>query len=282
MVHACGVRTAGGPVEGLDLPEPAWPGPGEVLLTVEAAGVGPWDALLHTGGWDVGLRPPAALGVEGAGRVTAVGEGVATVAVGDGVLVHEAPLPGGSGFWAEHVLVTVAHVAVRPAGLDVELAGGLPVAGLTALQALNELELGPDSRLLITGGSGSTGAVAVQLAAQARAEVIATAAPRHVDRLRHPGAAEVIDSHTPNWVQNVDGGFDAILAAAKGTASAAIALLRDGGRLCSITSDAPAEERGIRTANLYVRPEAGQLAHLASLAAGGRIELDRFVTTLDE
>jgi hypothetical protein len=58
--------------------------------------------------------------------------------------------------------------------------------------------------------------------------------------------------------------------------------LRDGGRLCSITSDAPAEERGIRTANLYLRPEGGQLAHLASLAAGGRIELDRFVTTLDE
>jgi NADPH:quinone reductase-like Zn-dependent oxidoreductase len=65
---------------------------------VDAGGVGPWDRLLNGTGWDVGLRPPAALGVEGAGRVVTVGPGVEGFAVGDRVLVHEAPLPGGSGF----------------------------------------------------------------------------------------------------------------------------------------------------------------------------------------
>jgi len=68
-----------------------------VLLTVEAAGVGPWDALLHTGGCDIGLRPPAALGVEGAGTVAAVGKDVA-ITIGDAVLVHEAPLWGEPAF----------------------------------------------------------------------------------------------------------------------------------------------------------------------------------------
>ena len=64
----------GEPPELLELPEPASPGPGELLIEVQAAGIGPWDAFVGAGGWDVGLRPPAALGVEGTGVVAAVGE----------------------------------------------------------------------------------------------------------------------------------------------------------------------------------------------------------------
>ena len=103
----------GEPPELLELPEPASPGPGELLIEVQAAGIGPWDAFVGAGGWDVGLRPPAALGVEGTGVVAAVGENVGGIATGDAVLVHEAPLPGGSGFWAEQVLVDASHC--RPA-----------------------------------------------------------------------------------------------------------------------------------------------------------------------
>src|SRR5690242_1751730 len=117
MMRACGVSSPGGTdVALLELPEPPLPGPGQVLIAVEAAGVGPWDPLLNTGGWDVGLRPPAALGVEGVGRVHAVGAGVQGLSVGDRVVAHEAPLPGGSGFWAQYVLVTAAHAARLPSG----------------------------------------------------------------------------------------------------------------------------------------------------------------------
>src|SRR6266540_1160151 len=125
---------------------------------------GPWDRLLD-GGWDVGLRPPAALGVEGAGRVLAVGADVGEVAVGDRVFAHEAPLPGGSGFWAERVLLTAAHAAACPSGLDSVEAAALPVNGLTAWQALAMLGLGRRQRLLVTNGGGATGSLAVQLAA---------------------------------------------------------------------------------------------------------------------
>ena len=120
------MREPGGQVEVLDLAKPPAPAVGQVLVAVAAAGMGPWDALLHTGGWEVGLRPPAALGVEGAGRVLALGEGVHELAVGDVLLAHEAPLPGGSGFWAEQVLLDAAHAAPCPPGLDPVEAAALP------------------------------------------------------------------------------------------------------------------------------------------------------------
>src|SRR4051794_12616210 len=196
-MKACGVSGADGNVVLLELPEPPSPGPDQILLGVEAAGVGPWDRLLNGAGWDVGLRPPAALGVEGAGKVLAVGAGVTQFAVGDRVLAHEAPLPGGSGFWAERVLINADHAAVCPPGLDAAHAAALPVNGLTALQALEKLDLSRGQRLLITNGGGGTGALAVQLAAAQGIEVTATASATAVERLLGLGAREVVDYHDP-------------------------------------------------------------------------------------
>nr|WP_277349835.1 NADP-dependent oxidoreductase [Planosporangium thailandense] len=243
------------------------------MVAVEAAGVGPWDRLLNGAGWDVGLRPPAALGVEGAGRVLAVGADVDEFAVGDRVLAHEAPLPGGSGFWAERVLLTAAHAAACPPGLDPVDAAALPVNGLTAWQALEMLGLGPGQRLLVTNGGGATGSLAVQLAAAVGVEVTATASASAADRVRGLGAVEVVDYHDPNWPNQVRGGFDGALIAAVGTAVAALPLVRDGGQLCSLTSDAPPEERGITSTDLYVRPDAAQLARLAEQLGEGTLRL---------
>jgi NADPH:quinone reductase-like Zn-dependent oxidoreductase len=268
-VRSCGVQSSAGPVELLDLPEPPPPGPGELLVSVRAAGIGRWDGLLHTGGWDVGLRPPAALGVEGAGAVMALGSGVTGLAAGDMVLAHEAPLPGGSGFWAERVVVKAAHVACCPAALDPVLAGGLPVAGLTARQALDRLEVTAGTRLLITGASGPTGTIALQLAAHRGATVVATAAARHASRLHQLGTEQVIDSHSHGWAERLGRRVDAALVAAGGTAVAAMTAVRDGGRLCSITSDAPPGARGIDSSDLYVRPDGDQLYQLAADAAHG-------------
>ncbi|SCF09088.1 NADPH:quinone reductase [Micromonospora purpureochromogenes] len=269
-----GVRAANGALEILDLPDPRQPDAGELVLEVVAAGIGPWDALLHTGGWDVGLVPPAALGVEAVGRVTATGPDETEFRTGDLVLVHEAPLPGGSGTWAKRVLVRSAHVARLPENLAPEIAAALPVAGLTAQQALDELQVDATTRLLVVGASGPTASLAVQLAHLRGADIVAGAGPAHADRLRALGASEVIDSHADGWAQKSDRRFDAVLIAAKGTAEDAVGLLTDGGRLTSITSDAPDPIRGITTSDLYVQPDGRALGELAALAASGELRID--------
>lgn len=277
-----GVRAANGALEILDLPNPRQPDAGELVLEVVAAGIGPWDALLHTGGWDVGLVPPAALGVEAVGRVIATGPDETEFRTGDLVLVHEAPLPGGSGTWAERVLVRSAHVARLPENLAPEIAAALPVAGLTAQQALDELHVDATTRLLVVGASGPTASLAVQLAHLRGAEIVAGAGPARADQLRALGASEVIDTHTDGWAQKSDRRFDAVLIAATGTAENAIGLLTDGGRLTSITSDAPDPIRGITTSNLYVQPDGRALGELAALAASGELRLDVQTTPIKD
>ena len=96
------------------------------------------------------------------------------------------------------------------------------------------------------------------------------------------GAAEVIDSHAADWAESVEGPFDAALIAVYGNAAAAVTLVRDGGRLCSITSDAPPRVRDIESTDLYIRPDAAQLALLATLCADGRLELDASPVGLED
>jgi NADPH:quinone reductase-like Zn-dependent oxidoreductase len=103
--------------------------------------------------------------------------------------------------------------------------------------------------------------------------VTATASASAADRLRGLGAAEIIDYHNPDWPGQVRGGFDGALVAAAGTAEAALTLVRDGGRLCSLTSDAPAGERGIASTDLYVRTDAAQLGQLVRQVSEGALQL---------
>jgi NADPH:quinone reductase-like Zn-dependent oxidoreductase len=272
-MRACGITAWSGPVRLLDLEPPRSPGPGEILLDVLAAGVGPWDRLLASGAWDVGLRPPAALGTEGAGRVLAVGEGVHTASVGDLVLAHSVPLPGHSGFWTEQVLIPAQHAAPIPIGLDPRDAAALPVSGLTARQALDRIGLSPGERLLLTNGAGVTGSLILQLAVAAGVSVTATASPGSFERVRGLGASAVVDYNSPTWPYDAPGGFDAALVAAPGTAEAAASLVRPGGRLCSLTSDAPDTTPDLSSSNLYVLPDAAALRSLAVLLRNGSLAL---------
>lgn len=269
-----GVRAENAGLEILDLPHPRQPEAGELILDVVAAGIGPWDVLLHTGVWDVNLVPPAALGVEAVGRVAKTGPDEPEFRTGDLVLVHEAPLPGGSGTWAQQVLVRSAHVARLPENLDPALGAALPVAGLTAQQSLDELQVQASTRLLVVGASGPTASLAVQLAHLRGADVVAGAGPAHANQLRALGAVDVIDTHVKGWADTTDRQFDAVLIAATDTAKDAIRLLVDGGRLCSITSDAPESVTGIATSNLYVEPDGRALGELAALAAADKLRLE--------
>src|ERR671936_202630 len=167
-MQAAGIDAFGGEVRMLELAAPPSPAPDEVVISVRAAGVGNWDEIVRVGHWDVGLRPPLALGVEAAGVVAAVGEDVTSFAPGDEVLTHPVPLRH-QGAWAELLVAPAALVARKPPTISWEAAAAFPVPALTADQALAEVAPAPAGTwVLVHGAGGVTGGVVVELAAARR------------------------------------------------------------------------------------------------------------------
>jgi NADPH:quinone reductase-like Zn-dependent oxidoreductase len=182
-MQAAGIDAFGAEVRLLELAAPASPAPDEVVISVRAAGVGNWDDIVRVGDWDVGRRPPLALGVEAAGVVAAVGEDVTSVVPGDEVLTHPLPLRD-QGAWAEWLVAPTALVARKPATVPWEVAGAFPVPALTADQALTEAVPDPAGTwVLVHGAGGVTGGLAVQLAVARGATVVATAGPSSAARV---------------------------------------------------------------------------------------------------
>lgn len=278
-MRAAGVRDFGLAVEPLDVPEPIGPGSDEVLIDVRAAGVANWDDLIRTGAWAVGGQPPLALGTEAAGVVAAIGSDVEGFVVGDRVLVHSTPLRY-QGAWAQRFLAPAAHVAAIPDELTDDVAAALPIPALTADQTLRGVfDLTEGLTLLVHGAGGVTGRVMVQLAVELGAIVYATAGARSHEAVRAAGAADVLDYREPDWPAQIRAlrggqGVDFAVNAAPGGADAALAAVRDGGRLVSITAGVPAKERSIEMSAVYVAPDGQQLARLAQLAAAGAIGVD--------
>jgi NADPH:quinone reductase-like Zn-dependent oxidoreductase len=276
-MKAAGILQFGGAVEPLDLPAPRSPETDEVLLAVRAAGVGNWDEFVRTGGWDTGIRPPMALGVEAAGVVTAVGGSVRGIEVGALVTTHSLPLRD-QGSWAEGFIAAAAHVAVVPRGVAADVAGAAAIPALTADQALTDaLHVQAGQTVLVHGAGGVTGGVLVQLAVAYGARVIATASPASEDRVRAFGAQTVVDYRQPGWpgqVRELTGGVDAAVNAAREGAAEAVAAVRDGGRLATITGDPPHTGRGIALTAVQVIPNGPRLAHLLTLFASGALTID--------
>ncbi|MGD1346694.1 NADP-dependent oxidoreductase [Mycobacterium seoulense] len=272
-----GVRTLGGKVELLDVDEPRRLAADEVLIDVRAAGVGNWDDIIRTGGWDVGTRSPMALGVEAAGVVKAVGVDASGFSVGDAVLCHPVPLRD-RGTWAPLLVAPVGSLAHKPPEISWETAAIFPVPALTAEQVVGEaLALQRGETLLVHGAGGITGGLIVQLAALRGVDVLATAGPRSADRVRANGAREVIDYHDPMWPQRAkalaSGSIDAVANAVPGGAAAAMTALAGGGRLATITPDPPASTRGISVTAVYVRSDGVLLERLTALLASRRLSM---------
>ena len=202
-MKAAGIERFGGDVRELSLPDPRPAGAGEALITVRAAGVAPWDDLVRLGSWEVGLRPPMALGVAASGTVAAVGPGVDGWSVGDEVMTHPVPLLE-EGCWSELLLARGDVLAAKPSAVSWEDAAAFPVPALTADQAL-AAAIGDShaGRLLVHGAGGVTGQLIAALAVVIGAEVAATAGPRSVERLRQLGVAEVFDYHDDGWPAGV-------------------------------------------------------------------------------
>lgn len=279
-MRAAGVWRFGDEVETIELPGPRAPRPGEVLIDVRACGVGNWDDIARTGGWDLGARPPMALGVEAAGLVAAVGDGIGGIGgiqAGDRVTTHSLPLRE-QGAWAERFIAAAEHVAVLPPGVPFDAAAALPVPALTADQTIGDaLQVRAGQTVLVNGAGGVTGGLLVQVAAHRGATVIATAGQDSVGRVAAMGAATVLDYHQPDWPERVraltGGGVDAAANAARSGAGEAVKAVRDGGRLATITSDPPAPGRDITVTAVLVAPDGPRLRGLVRLLAQGALTI---------
>jgi NADPH:quinone reductase-like Zn-dependent oxidoreductase len=239
-------------------------------LQVRTAGVANWDDIARTGGWDLGIAPPMALGVEAAGTVLAVGSSVQRAGVGDAVITHPVPLRD-QGTWAEQIIVAEDTVAPKPAWMTWEEAGAFPVPGLTAYQTIvSVLHVERGEWLLVHGASGVTGSLVVTVAAELGARVIATAGPDATQRMLDAGAVHVVDYHHPDWPRTVrelteQEGVAAAANGVPGQARVALQTVHPGGRLATITGDPPPEREGITVSDVYVRGDGEQLQTVTSL-----------------
>ncbi|MFD8594501.1 NADP-dependent oxidoreductase [Kitasatospora sp. NPDC059646] len=270
----------GGPevLQEVELPRPE-PGPSEILVKVRAAGLNPTDWKHRASGLFLG-EPPFVLGWDVAGTVEAVGFGVTLFRPGDEVF-GMLPYPHGVGAHAEYVTGPARAFAARPAGVDAVQAGALPLAALTAWQALVDTAgIGPGDRVLVHAAAGGVGHLAVQIAKSRGAYVIGTASAAKHDFLRGLGADETIDYRTTDFAEAVRDA-DVVLDTVGGEYQLrSLRTLRRGGLLVSILPvpvEGLAEEAdrlGVRTAMMLVEADHAGMAAVADLAGRGLLRAE--------
>ncbi len=223
IMHAAAIDRFGGPevLTVHELPVPPVDDD-EVLIGIDTAGVGVWDAEMRAG-WYPGGKPkfPLVLGTDGSGTVAAVGSHIRRFKVGESVYSYSFLNPKG-GFYAEYVVVSADKVAPIPSGLDLKEAGAIPTTGLTALQGVDDaLHLRRDETVIIHGASGGVGTLAVQFAKLRDARVFATASGDDgVALVRSLGADAAVDGRHSDIAaaarEFAPDGVDAVLAFAGG------------------------------------------------------------------
>ncbi|HYW61712.1 MAG TPA: NADP-dependent oxidoreductase, partial [Bradyrhizobium sp.] len=237
-----------------ELPDPV-AGPGEVVIDVHAASINAADWKVRAGQYQQ-AKFPLILGRDFSGVISAVGQGVTDLKVGDAVFgVCEA---GQEGAYAEKIAVKAAIVAKKPDALSHVNAAALALTGLTALSAIEDtLKLKPGETILIQGGAGGVAGFAIQLAKHIGAHVITTASAANHDYVRGLGADEIIDYNAVDFtraVTNCDAVFDTVGAE---VAQRSFAVLKPGGRAAFIASGAQAPKPS-RDDVTSLRPPVGR------------------------
>ncbi|MFJ3765540.1 NADP-dependent oxidoreductase [Streptomyces sp. NPDC090082] len=249
------------------------PGLNEVLVRVHAAGVNPVDWKTRASGGLIEWGAPAAVGWDVSGTVEAVGPGVGGLRPGDEVFGM--PLfPRQAGGYAEYVVAPARHLAPKPASLSHVEAAALPLAALTAWQALvDAADVRPGERVLVHAAAGGVGHFAVQIAKARGAYVIGTASAAKHGLLRELGADEVIDYREAPF-EDVVSEVDVVLDGLGGeTAERSLKVLRSGGRLITLPGpdDVPAAPDGVRAVWVLVEPDHLGLREIAALVESGAL-----------
>ncbi|MFD3416992.1 NADP-dependent oxidoreductase [Streptomyces decoyicus] len=282
QMRAVSQDTAGGPevLKMITTDRPV-PGPTEILVRVHAAGVNPTDWKSRSqGAFMTGAKAPFTLGFDVSGVVEAVGLGVTLFAPGDKVFGMPR-FPHAAGAYAEYVTAPARHFAHLPTSLDHIQGAALPLASLTAWQALvDTAQVQPGARVLIHAAAGGVGHLAVQIAKSRGAYVIGTARQAKHDFLRGLGADELIDYTQQDFAEAVRD-VDIVLDTISGDYGArSLRTLRPGGTLVSILPlddafpAAQAREARIRAGFLLVEPDRAGLQAVAGLVDSGKLRVN--------
>jgi alcohol dehydrogenase len=283
-----------------DVPAPV-PGPRDILVKVYAAGLNPVDFKFRQGKLRAIQRPklPFVLGNELSGEVIATGRDVRRFRIGDRVFARVGKERGGA--FAEQACVNEEDAAPIPENLDFVTAAAVPLAALTALQALrDELGVKPGQQVFISGGAGGVGGFAIQIAKWLGAHVTTTASKRGEALVRALGADEVIDYTTQDIAvagRRFDAGFDLIGGR---TLEQTFDIIKPGGKIVSIAATpepqtakdlggslvfaamfwivsigirSRARRAGVGYRFLFMHPSGSELAELGELIAQGRLKV---------
>lgn len=272
----------GGPevlrVEEIEAPDPI---PTEVQVRVRAAGVNPVDFKTRMGrGMSFVLGPPPfTVGWDVCGEVTAVGSGVTRFQVGDEVFGMPW-FPREAAAYAEYVTAPSRHFEHKPHALSVEEAGALPLAGLTAWQVVvDTIRVQEGDDVLIHGGAGGVGHLAVQIAAARGATVIATARSEQADFLAELGASRTLDYRDDDFDQHVSE-LDSVIDFTGRYGERSLPVMRPGATLVSVPSGIKPELHELadaakkRATGILVEPDPVGLAGLCDLIERGRLEIE--------
>ncbi|MGW5349218.1 NADP-dependent oxidoreductase [Streptomyces sp. NPDC004031] len=282
-MRAIGITQFGDTPQLMKLPVPE-PGAGEVQIAVEAASVNPLDSGIAAGNLAAmgEYRFPLTLGVDGAGRVTAVGEGVTGFRAGDRVFGQLWNRPLQHGTFAEVCVTREAPafgaLATVPDGMPSDVAAALPTAGMTAVGAVEWLDVPAGGSLLVVGATGGVGTFAVQVAASRGLHVTATASAGVAEQTRALGADVVLArEHLGEELPGLTAGaFDAVLdlVGDRALTTRLAGVVRDGGALLSIAfgiDDQLLTDERIRTSNYRLDRKPDRLAAIAELVTRGTI-----------
>ncbi|MBL1102665.1 NADP-dependent oxidoreductase [Streptomyces coffeae] len=266
------------------VPRPV-PLPTEVLVRVHAAGINPVDWKTRGGSGMAGLlgEPPFTLGWDLSGVVEEVGFGVTTLKAGDEV--YGMPwFPRAANAYAEYVTAPARQFALKPATFDHVHAAAVPLAALTAWQAVvDTAHLQAGQRVLVTAAAGGVGHFAVQFARHLGAHVIATASTARHPWLKELGADETIDYTTTRFEDaavDVDIVIDLVGDAHDRTSTRSLKVLRPGGLLVAIPAGVSpelaqaAEAAGVRVTPFLVEPDGAALTTIADLIDAGHVAVE--------
>jgi alcohol dehydrogenase len=303
QMHAFVLKAYGGPkLAGLEQVPVPKPGPQQLLVRVRAAGLNPVDFKTRKGGLRVvqSYRLPVVLGNELAGEVVACGDQVRRFRVGDRVFARVDKSRMGA--FAQFAIVEEDHAAAIPASLDFTTAAAIPLAGLTALQALrDELHVERGQRIYITGGAGGVGSFAIQIAKHFGAHVATTASSRGEALVRQLGADMVID-YTKEQPASLLSGFDGAFDLLGGDSlEQAFSIVRPGATVVSVggmpepqtasqdlgrglglqalfwvasfSLRRSARRHGVRYRYLFMHPSGAELSELGALVDAGTVRV---------